>query len=168
MNLTNRSSGDWDVLTQDTGLFSLNEGSEDQGWDSTLFFGEYTPTEVEAVVGKRRAKIQYRRLAAEVLHLEWALGIPREMETIVEIPLGILVADSSFVLECSLGISRRSHEIEMEVPLSQLRWNLSDLEISIPLAVSHSLSMDFEIPIGKTVEKSMKRLKRLKKFLESL
>lgn len=163
MNL-NGESNDWDNLQKNVDLV-IADVSEDCGWNFLLSYGVIAkPVEV---VGRRRERIQYRRLAAEVLRLEWALGVPREMETIVEIPLGILVADSSFVLECSLGISR-VQEIEMEIPLSQLRWNLSDLEISIPLAVSHSFSMDFEIPIGKTVEKSMKRLKRLKKFLESL
>jgi len=89
------------------------------------------------------------------------------MEIDVEIPLGILVTDTSFILEYALGIPR-VQELQMEIPISLLRYNLGDLEVSIPLIVFRSLSMDIEVSIGHTLEKSRTKLRKLKKTLEHL
>ena len=166
MNLGNGKSGDWDVLAKNTNMI-IGDTSEDYGLDLTLFFGTFGEIIVIEAVGKRRERvIQYRHLMAE-MPFEWALAVPREMEIVAEIPLGILVVDTSFTLEHAFGIPR-TQEIDMEIPLSTLIWYLSDLEISIPLAVFHSQSMDFEVPLGKTLEGSRKKLKKLEKALEEL
>ena len=166
MNLCNGKSGDWDILAKNTNMI-IGDTSEDYGLDLTLFFGEFGEAIVIEAVGKRREKvIQYRDLVGE-MPFEWTLAIPKEMEIDVEIPLGILVIDASFVLEHNLGISR-IQKMEMELPLSTLIWHLSDLEISIPLTVFRSQSIDFEVPLGKTLEASRRKLKKLKKALEEL
>lgn len=166
MNLCNGKSGDWDVLARNTNMI-IGDTSEDYGLDLTLFFGEFGEVIIVEAVGKRREKIiQYRHLMAEMA-FEWVLAVPREMEIVAEIPLGILVVDTSFTMEHAFGISR-TQNIDVEIPFSTLIWHLSDVEISVPLAVFHSQSMDFEIPLGKTLEGSRRKLKKLEKALEEL
>ena len=166
MNLCNGKSGDWDVLAKNTNMI-IGDTDEDWGLDLTLFFGEFGEPIVIEAVGKRRERIiQYRHLMAE-MPFEWDLAVPKEMEIDMEIPLGILVIDTSFILEHALGISR-TQKTEMEIPLSSLIWHLSDLEISIPLVVFHSQSIDFEMPLGKTLKGSRKKLKKLMEALEEL
>lgn len=164
MNL-NGESADWDNLQKNVDLV-IADVSEDYGWNFLLSYG--VMGEPVEVVGKRKKiiEVQYHRLEAE-MSFEWTLARPIKMDFEVEIPLGILVVDTSFILEHTLGISR-TQEIEMEIPFSYLRYSSDNLEISIPLEVFRTSSMDFEIPLGKTLKGSIKKLKKLKKNLERL
>lgn len=164
MNLDGQSN-DWDTLAR-TVVLVIGDVSEDYGWNFLLSYGVIIePVEIVGG-GERKRIIQYRRLE-DVMPFTWTLAVPREMEFEIEVPLGIFVVDTSFILEHVLGIPR-TQEMEMEIPFSYLRYKIDDLEISIPLTVFRTSSMDFEIPLGKTLKGSMKKLKKLKKSLEEL
>lgn len=174
MNLNNRSSGDWDVLAGDTGLLSLNEGSEDQGWDTTLFFGDFVVVVVEEEqIGRvpEYVVIPFHRF---LLKVKGDLRIPMQEQLITKIFMALrLVKEEIPISNIQMPIRlhrfiRDLFQIKMSIRLR--RWHQKELiVIKIPLRIQGLVQelLSIVIPI-KSLKMSKRKLERLRERLRRL
>ena len=166
MNLSKGKAGDWDILVKTTDM-TIADVSEDYGWELILFFEEVAPA-VVVVVGKpERIDFGFIRVAADVLRFKYILGIPKSGVISIKCPLGISVSDS-FKLRYAIGIRSLIEELEVKQPLSFTVLDDNIIDVITSLGVTHIHEFSLKMNIGKTIEKSIRRLKKLKEVLEEL
>lgn len=167
MNLSATNSGDWDNLDDDTSL-KIGNVDDDYGLDLTM-------TTLEAPViptGKSKTFEERQRIlmAPFVAYLRSDIGIGILEEELIDLENGVWVHDE--LVKCSSKIKYPLDEIQLFDIIGTLIYS-SDfhdiLTVSIPLSHDiESMVSSLSWRIGKTVEKSRRRIKHLQKLLDEL
>lgn len=166
MNMGRRITGDFDVLDSNVELLSRDAGSDD-GWEVTLPC-TIPVAEVEIPIGKpERERMEYIYLIDErILKLKCSLGIPYAFITKIECPIGVKLADRINIVG-PIGVPIvQSNRLITSIQFPIFDTEILDLYASLGIPLVQTIKL--EASLGKTVDDSISRLKKIKEFLKNL